>query len=102
MMRLDGSWAKTMSKTKVTRKIAIELQCHECMGNYADSRQDCECVRCPLYQWMPYRKKEPDLSCFAFNPRRVGKVTWEESEREMTDEQRAEMSERMKRMHDNG
>lgn len=88
-----------MSKNKVTRKIAIELQCHECMGHYADSRQDCECVRCHLYSWMPYARKEPDLTCFDFNPRRGGKVTWEDSEREMTEEQRAKMSERMKRMH---
>jgi hypothetical protein len=89
-----------MNHKKVTRKIAMELQCHQCLGEYADSRQDCECVRCSLYPWMPYRKMEPDLEIFDYNPRRVGKVTWEESKREMTEEQHAELSERMKKMHE--
>ena len=63
-----------MENLKVTRKNAIDAQCHECLGHYADGKQDCECVRCPLYPFMPYAKMAPDLSWTGFHPRRVGKV----------------------------
>lgn len=85
---------------KPTRKEAIATQCWHCMGYYADGRQDCECVRCPLYEFMPYRKLQPNYDLFAFNPRRVGMVTHEESKRELTDEQHSALSERMKRIRE--
>ena len=48
----------------LTRDEAIEALCCECMGFYQDvgSMEDCENPRCPLYYYMPYRKKE-DKPC---------------------------------------
>jgi hypothetical protein len=62
-----------------TRKEAIQTQCWECMGHYADGKQDCENVVCPLYYFMPYRKLEPDFGKFKYNPKFKGKVTREEA-----------------------
>jgi len=87
-----------MKNNKPTRKEAIETQCWHCMGFFADGKQDCECVGCPLYHFMPYRKLQPTNSLFDFNPRRVGKVTWEDSKREMSEEQRKELSDRMRNL----
>jgi hypothetical protein len=38
---------------------AIEAQCCCCLGYYSDvgSMADCESPSCPLYYYMPYRKK---------------------------------------------
>ena len=38
---------------------AIVAMCCECLGYYADvgSMADCENPRCPLYYYMPYRRK---------------------------------------------
>jgi hypothetical protein len=69
-----------MKNLSVTRKNAIEAQCHECLGYYQDGKQDCECVRCPLYSFMPYAKMEPDLSWTEYHPRRVGRVALEDLE----------------------
>ena len=55
---------------KLTRKLAIEYMCHECLGWYSDGKQDCENVKCPLYSYMKYAKKEPDLSLLDYNPSR--------------------------------
>ena len=62
-----------MTTEKVSRAKAVEAQCWECMGHYSDGKHDCECVRCPLYSFMPYRKKEPDLWWQEFGHRLVGK-----------------------------
>jgi hypothetical protein len=70
----DEKVQEPVLQAQVTRKRAIELQCHECMGFYFDGVQDCECVRCSLYPFMPYRKMEPDLTAYQYNPRRKGKV----------------------------
>ena len=44
----------------LTPKQAIAASCCECMGLYVDrgSMADCENPRCPLYYYMPYRKKQ--------------------------------------------
>lgn len=70
-------------KKSVTRKFAIEAVCHECLGYYADGKQDCENPTCPLYTYMPYRKKEPDLAWTEYNPRSKGLVTWDQTTREV-------------------
>jgi hypothetical protein len=44
---------ETLSPTK-----AIIANCFDCMGQYVDGRQDCKNPLCPLYPFMPYRKKE--------------------------------------------
>jgi len=43
------------------------------MGYYSDGKIDCECTSCPLYPWMPYRKKEPNWDWVKINPSRKGK-----------------------------
>jgi hypothetical protein len=85
-----------MSQQKLTRKQAIEYACHECLGFYADGKQDCENIRCPLYTFMKYAKKEPDLSFMEFNPSRVGRVTWEDSRRDFSEEQRQAAADRFR------
>jgi hypothetical protein len=85
-----------MPEQKLTRKQAMEYACHECLGYYADGKQDCECVRCPLYSFMKYAKKEPDLSFMKYNPSRVGRVTWEDSKRDITEEQRQAAADRLR------
>jgi len=82
---------------KVTRTMAILAFCHECMGFYQDGKIDCENKVCPLYFYMPYRKQEPNLDWITFNPKRSGKVTWEESKREIDEETRASLIERMEK-----
>ena len=85
-----------MPTEKLTRKQAIEHMCHECLGWFADGKQDCECVRCPLYSFMKYAKMEPDLSFMQFNPSRVGKVKWDDSKRDLTKEQRQAVADRFR------
>jgi hypothetical protein len=45
---------------------------------------------------MPYRKKEPNLEWTKYNHKMKGLVTKEDSERQLTDEQRAAMTERLR------
>jgi hypothetical protein len=82
---------------KPTRAMAILAQCHACQGYYEDGKNDCENVRCSLYFFMPYRQKEPDLSWTGFNPKKKGFVTWEDSKREIDDDTRAALVERMEK-----
>jgi len=88
-----------MSKrAKVTLKNAVLAMCHECLGWWEDGKQDCECVRCPLYSWQKYAKKEPDLAWTRFNPSRVGRVTWDDSSPNLSDEARLAQKERLMAM----
>jgi hypothetical protein len=83
---------------KVTRTYAILAHCHQCMGYYQDSKDSCQNPTCPLFTYMPYRKGEtPDLSWTEFNPKRSGQVTWEDSRREIDDDTRAALVERMEK-----
>jgi hypothetical protein len=52
---------------------AVEWQCHQCMGEYQDGKVDCEVTYCSLYEWMPYRKLQPDKSFEQWSPRKIGK-----------------------------
>jgi hypothetical protein len=63
-----------MDNLKPTLKNAILAQCHQCMGYYSDGKEDYRNTKCPLYNWMPYRKLEPDLSWTQINPKRMGKI----------------------------
>jgi len=81
---------------KVTRSNAILSKCHSCSGYYSDEKNDCGVSDCPLYPWMPYRKKVPDLSWTEFNPKIKGKVTWEDSSRTLSEEQKQLMSDRLR------
>ena len=82
---------------KLTRSNAMLAKCHECCGEYADAKEDCRVLGCPLHEWMPYKEVDSDLEWLKYNPRKKGKVTWEESKRDISDEQRAIMGERLKK-----
>lgn len=41
----------------ITRNQAIQANCYFCMSYYADGREDCEYPLCPLYFYMPYKKR---------------------------------------------
>lgn len=83
---------------KLTRSNAMAAKCHQCSGEYFDGKSDCNVPVCPLYNWMPYKALKPDFSWLKYNPRKKGLVTWEDSQREMSDEQRSALGERLKRM----
>ncbi len=82
---------------KPTMKLAIMAHCHDCVGEYLDGKIDCQNPRCPLYSFYPHRKMEPSLWWLDFNPKKKGRVKWEECGRNLTDEQKAQMSENMKK-----
>jgi hypothetical protein len=44
---------------------------------------------------MPYAANPPDLTWMDYNPKRVGKVTWEDSGKEMSDEEREAAAKRL-------
>lgn len=78
-----------MQEAKLTLLSAVRAQCWECCGYYLDGREDCDNPKCSLYKWMPYRnkKREPDLWWLKFNPRRKGKVSWEDSKPNLSEAQ---------------
>ena len=41
----------------LTRDQAIKAKCADCCGLFVDGRIDCEVPDCPLYPYMPYKKK---------------------------------------------
>lgn len=84
-------------KKQATRAAAMKMKCHDCCGEYFDGRDDCEVTRCPLYSWMPYRKKQPILDWVKYSPSRVGMIEKESSGRKFTDEQKAATAERLKK-----
>lgn len=86
---------------KPTPLLAIRAQCAECCGFYADGMVDCENTRCSLYNWMPFKKKSPNFDWMKYNPKRKGRVTWEDSARELTDEQRKILSDRLRSIQAN-
>jgi len=43
---------------KLTLRQAVAAQCYSCTGFYADGKEDCGLLSCPLYPFMPYRKTE--------------------------------------------
>ena len=49
----------------------MEAKCNDCCGGYVDGKKDCEIEWCPLYSFMPYRKKEPIYKWLDKSPRRV-------------------------------
>lgn len=83
-----------MSKAP-TRSQAMLAMCHNCCGHYYDGKVDCEVSGCPLYNWMPYKKKDADFDWAQYNPRSKGLVLLEETKRDFTPEQREAMAKRL-------
>ncbi|MHA1286576.1 MAG: hypothetical protein ACTSPB_04130 [Candidatus Thorarchaeota archaeon] len=81
--------------TRPTRSVAMAAKCHNCTGGYLDGKKDCENTQCELYPWMPYKKMKPDLEWLKYNPKQKGLVTWEDSQRDLTDEQRQAIADRL-------
>jgi hypothetical protein len=50
------------NKSKVGTRDPLRAKCYYCMNGYLQvgeaGRIDCEITNCPIYFWMPYRKKE--------------------------------------------
>jgi hypothetical protein len=42
---------------KLTRNESILAMCYECLNYYEDGIGDCQASECPLYDYMPYKKK---------------------------------------------
>lgn len=46
-----------MDGEHLTRKECMLAKCFECCNGYIDGIKDCGITGCPLYAYMPYRKK---------------------------------------------
>lgn len=51
------SMIKYLKGELIGRPDAMLAKCCECMAYHADGMLDCQVPTCPLYPWMPYRKK---------------------------------------------
>jgi len=47
---------KHLSGGKLTFKKAIFARCYDCMGYFADGKNDCNMPHCPLHPFMAYNK----------------------------------------------
>jgi hypothetical protein len=64
--RIEKNGMKAQGKTELlnylngkplSARAAIKAHCYDCMGFYADGRNDCELIKCSLYPFMPYSSK---------------------------------------------
>jgi hypothetical protein len=84
---------ETRDPAKVTMKNAILAKCHNCMAYYVDGLLDCENPRCPLYTWMPYRKREPNLLWTEFHPKKKGLVKFSSiPKKQLSEERKAKLA----------
>ncbi len=89
MMKEDAFFSKKSQGRKVYldyldgkfigKARAILAKCFECCNGYADGRTDCGVESCPLYPYMPYRKKH--LPVYDDRPKR--KISDKQKERMM-------------------
>lgn len=52
-----GELLKHLIGKKLSRAEAIIAMCYACNGYYADGKCGCSIATCPLYNFMPYRKR---------------------------------------------
>lgn len=50
-------WDMFKRGERLTQREAIKAQCYACTGEYDGGVGDCESDLCPLYEYMPYRKR---------------------------------------------
>jgi hypothetical protein len=43
---------KHLEGGRLTLKQAVNAHCYDCMGYFADGRQDCKMLKCPCYPFM--------------------------------------------------
>lgn len=48
---------KYLGRDRITQRQAILAKCYDCMAYYADGRNDCKALDCPLYPFMPYSSR---------------------------------------------
>lgn len=48
---------KYLDGARITQRQAILAKCYDCMAYYADGRNDCKVLDCPLYPFMPYSSR---------------------------------------------
>lgn len=80
---------------KPSLKGAVLANCHQCMGGYSDGKQDCQCIKCPFYYWMPYREMEPDMGWVTVNPKRKGFIEKGQGGRVFSEEEKRAFVERV-------
>jgi len=49
---------KYLKGQKLSASQSIKAQCYCCNGYHIDGLSDCESPTCPLYPFMPYRRKK--------------------------------------------
>ena len=54
--RGKGELLKHLHGEKLTIRQATQAHCYDCMGYFADGKNDCEMPRCSLYPYMPYNR----------------------------------------------
>jgi hypothetical protein len=42
---------------QLTARQACIAKCYDCMGWFADGKNDCKCYNCSIYSFMPYGSK---------------------------------------------
>ncbi|MBS3784930.1 MAG: hypothetical protein KGY78_10860 [Anaerolineae bacterium] len=42
---------------EIGRTEAMRAKCYDCMNGFADGKQDCKVISCPLYPWQPFREE---------------------------------------------
>jgi len=47
---------KHLEGQRLTLKQAVNAHCFDCMGFYADGKQDCKISKCPLHPFMAYNQ----------------------------------------------
>jgi len=55
-----GEYLKYLNGTTITRNQAIVAKCYDCMGWFADGRQDCMIVTCPIYPYRAVKTKKDE------------------------------------------
>jgi len=58
MLKGEKEYRKFLEGQPLTRKEAMLAHCYQCNG-LGESRADCQGYSCPLYQYAPYRKNDP-------------------------------------------
>ena len=74
-----GDMIKYLNGEVLTLKQSVKAKCFDCMGFYADGKNDCKLTTCSLYPFMPFNEK---------GPRRI------KQRKAFTEEQKAALKER--------
>jgi hypothetical protein len=48
------------------------------MGYWSEGKRDCENPKCPLYEFSPYKKNESNQWFMDFDPKKRGRIRWQD------------------------